>query len=329
MTTAQQSHSERGPDGLPQSIADLLLAVEQQRDMSAQLAAQLLRQAAVVEQDLAAWTKLDHPAARSFGVSLIHAGDNYELTVLSWQPGDMSAIQAMAHAGWAAFRTFGEAEHAVFGTANGLLHTIERRTLASGSVVSVDCELIQQIGNVGKLPFVSLHLSGSPDNVENPEMPTRIFDLDESQIQVCSCGAHFLLPDSQITERRAGIRGDFPTWLRHNVELLSRLDRMQPLDGRPGLATREARLLSELNSVDTWRALRLELRMHLPRLDAQVQEQYIRSLSQELVSATRLLMLLHENGRFQPRVEVLELIGEIIAMLEDDDFIARIAGTDV
>jgi hypothetical protein len=296
--------------------------------MTSQLAGLWLQQCAIEKQDLVSWTRFDHNPSDSFGEALIHTGSGFALKLLSWQPGDFSAIHALPDCDWAAMRLFGTAELAEFAGTGGLLHTMRRRLVDPGSVVSLDAEMILQIGNRSQEQFVSLHLFGLPAQSDAHELQLHIYDLDDGQIQVARGAAHYLLPEGRIAGRLTGIRGDFPTWLRHNVELLARLDRMQPLDGRPGLATREARLLAEFNTADTWRALRQEMRMRLPGLEPLQQESYIENLTAALGLAGRMFGELHASGRFTPRDEVLELLGEIIAMLDNDDYIARIAGTD-
>ena len=322
------TETNQADSALPAAIRRLVETVRGQHSMPAPQAAQLLEQCDITQPDLAAWTRFDHPAADSFGRAIIHEEATFQLLLHSWNAGDMSAIHQSGRGSWGAMRMFGEGEHAVFTEIDGLLTTHWRRMIQVGSTVPIEPGLIQQMGNPGRQSFTSLHLAcqAAPDPHAGPTL--NLFDLDEGQVLHSHAAAFFLLPETAISERGRRIKGDFPTWLRHSVELLCRLDRMQPLEGRPGLATRETRLLAEFNSADTWRALRQEMRLRLPRLEASLQEKYIQSLSQELVSATRLFIQLHAAGRFDPRPEVLELIGEIIAMLEHDDFVARIAGTE-
>ncbi|MEZ5339701.1 MAG: hypothetical protein R3F46_15750, partial [bacterium] len=155
---------------------------------------------------------------------------------------------------------------------------------------------------------------------------SRIFELDEGRIQITTGGAFFLLPDEQVNDASQRVKGDFPTWMRHNCELLRRMRCIRSAGRRGGLQVREERLLREFNSIDTWQALRQELQLRLPRLSDEQQLGYITSLGQELVSATRLFSELHAEGRFDPSPEVLQLIGEIAGMLEHAEFVSRIAG---
>src|SRR5690606_29010329 len=92
-----------------------------------------------------------------------------------------------------------------------------------GSVLAVDHELIHQMGNIDQQPFISLHLYGCHERSENVTADARIFELDEGRIQVTTGGAFFLLPPEQVSSNAVAVQGDFPTWLRHNAELLRRM----------------------------------------------------------------------------------------------------------
>lgn len=326
MSDTTQAGTGGAATQLPASIQSLLEAVRNEQHMTPEKAALMLEQCSITAADLEPWVRLDHPDADSYGRAMIHDEGSFELMVMSWRPGDMSAIHDHGYTMWGAVRLYGEAEHATFEEQDGILTTKERCIFDEGSVVGVTHELIHQMGNVGDIPCLSLHLYGSHDRSENVTADARIFDLDEGKVQVTTGGAFFLLPEDQVTDRPSSIQGDFPTWLRHNAELLRRLQRMQPLEGRSGLAVREARLLREFNTVDTWQALRQELRIRLPRLTAEEQQSYIESLGRELASATQLFAQLHEAGSFEPTEDVLAIIAEIAGLLEDDGYISSVAG---
>ena len=322
----------QGADGwadMPPSLREFIVALRSQPGLHVDTAARLLAAGSIQTGDLEFWQRLDHAAVDSYGIAPIHEEAGFTLQLSSWRPGDMSAIHGWGSSAWQLTQFLGEAEYATFEDQGGLLTTQGRRHCSAGEIVILPPGGIQQIGNTADASFLCLQLLGRQEGEGNACMELQLYDLDEGKLLHPAGMAAFFLP-AQLqeggSERR--IQGDFPTWLRHNTELLLRLDHMQPLGGRPGLAAREARLLTEFNTADTWRALRQEMRLRLPRLDAGQQEAYIRSLSRELVSATRLFIQLHSGGRFDPRQEVLELIGEIIAMLEHDDFIARIAGSE-
>ena len=49
----------------------------------------------ITSQALMPWADFDHPVADSYGRQLVHHGGHFEVMVMSWLPGDCSAITIM------------------------------------------------------------------------------------------------------------------------------------------------------------------------------------------------------------------------------------------
>ena len=205
MSDSNQRLPDASASALPRSVAELLEAVRAQSSKSPEMAALLLEQCSITADDLAAWTRFDHPDSDSYGRAMVHDAGSFELMVMSWREGDMSAIHDHGYTMWGAVRLYGRAEHAIFVEAEGILSTLERCTFEPGSVVAVNHELIHQMGNIDESPFVSLHLYGCDERSENVKADARIFDLDEGRIQVTTGEAFFLLPEEQISRRGSEI----------------------------------------------------------------------------------------------------------------------------
>ena len=108
-------------------------------------------------------------------------------------------------------------------------------------------DLIHQMGNIGQAPYLTLHLYGCEECTGGITHDARIFDLDEQAIQFTNGGVFFALPEAAVTRRQSGLRGDFPTTLRHNVEVLYR-------QAQAGGGSRMGRLVSWLCAPETWQA---------------------------------------------------------------------------
>ncbi len=222
MTTSHQTL-----ETLPPSIRDLILRIKADSPLTPAKAKRLLSECNIAEADLAAWVDYNHPAADSYGRKMVWDAGQYELMVMSWSPGDYSAIHDHGYTQWGAVKVFGNAEHAVFDYQEGVLTTQSRVTMPAGSVVSVANDLIHQMGNVTQPPYPTLHLYGNYDRASDVTADARIFALDEEAIQYTSGGVFFSLPDEKIQRREKGLGADFPTQLRYDVEMLRRLETMR------------------------------------------------------------------------------------------------------
>ncbi|CAI2717196.1 methyltransferase domain-containing protein [Nitrospina watsonii] len=249
---------------LPDSLQALIEVVEKETHWSPQRAAAILRAADLAQIDLMPWAYFDHPVKDSYGRRLVHDGGHYEMMVMSWNPGDVSALHDHGYAQWGAVQVFGPAEHASFWLINGELHTQSRTRLKPGEVMHVGHEWVHQMGNTSGIQFLTFHLYGCVGRRGGITESARIFDLDAGQVHLTNNGVFFALPDAAITARIAGPMPDFMTRLRHQVELKRRLDRMRaqaPLP--PRLETRDQRLIDDLFDAKHWHAFESDLMLHV------------------------------------------------------------------
>lgn len=238
----------RGP-----AMEALIRAITSQTDvLSAGRARALLLNARLGVDDLMPWARFDHPLTDSYGrtavaVSTTSDGSPFELMVMSWLPGDYSAIHDHGTTQWGAVRYFGHAEHIVFHHAGDHLRTRERSFVDVGDVAQVDHDLIHQMGNPGDEPFLSLHLYGCAHAHGAVTANARVFDLLERRVLRTDGGVFYGLPREQINSQEPGPGGDGPTAVRDHHHALRRIERVR----RAGVMTadlwqRRARLLSEL-----------------------------------------------------------------------------------
>ena len=60
--------------------------------MTPAIARQCVLDANLRAEDLTAWADFDHPVEDSYGRRLVYDGGDFEIMVMSWAPGDFSAI---------------------------------------------------------------------------------------------------------------------------------------------------------------------------------------------------------------------------------------------
>ena len=236
----------------PKALAKLLERVTATREMTPELAASLLSDTQVRAEDLRPWTDFWHPASDSYGRKLVRRGPNFELMVMSWAPGDYSAIHDHGVAEWGAVRYLGAADHIVFREQGGFLSVADRMTTELGMVYPVDHSLIHLMGNSTHTPFLSLHLYGRAAAADSITGGARIFDLWERRIQRTDGGVFYCLPESEIERREPCPAADVETCLLHHRLMLSRIERMsgeQPRFQARVSALRQS--IRELESVGT------------------------------------------------------------------------------
>ena len=232
---------------VPAAVSLALTRLDGGEILDPELAAALLESMALDGEDLLPWASFDHPVRDSYGRRLLARGTNYELMVMSWLPGDYSAIHDHGAAEWGAVRYFGSTDHMVFDETGGRLSRRSRETMSRGDVVAVDHSLIHLMGNPTDTPMMSLHLYGRAASADSITGGARVFDLYENCIQRTDGGVFYCLPEGDIVRRECCPEPDPDVRRIHHQLMLSRLERAcacgQP---EPALLARKERLSVEI-----------------------------------------------------------------------------------
>ncbi|MEM7795372.1 MAG: cysteine dioxygenase family protein [Cyanobacteria bacterium P01_C01_bin.118] len=189
-------------------------------------------------EELMPWADFEHPVTDSYGRKLVYDGGHFEIMVMSWMPGDCSAIHDHGATQWGAVQCFGAAEHYVYRFAKGVLSNLDDAHYTPGMVRAVNHSLIHQMANTGTEPFLSLHVYGCARSQGTITGNARIFDLLEESIQYTDGGVFFCLTEAQINQRTYGIQGDLETTLRHHRQMKNRIHRILRYQNDPQLAAK-------------------------------------------------------------------------------------------
>lgn len=227
------------PTGLinryPASLQALICKLQQTPYFSPDQVCKLVEAAAIPATDLVPWADFSHPVADSYGRKLVYYGGHFEIMVMTWLPGDVSAIHDHGATQWGAVQCFGSAEHFIYpftpSGSGGILGSPQAAPYYPGMVRAVDHSLIHQMGNPGNQPFLSLHVYGCASMQTSITGGARIFDLFEGSIQHTDGGVFFCLPEAQITHRIYGLGGDLLATRLHHQQMIYRIQRI--LSHRP------------------------------------------------------------------------------------------------
>ncbi|MEC7268568.1 MAG: cysteine dioxygenase family protein, partial [Bacteroidota bacterium] len=151
---------------LTSSLNSLVQALESNEISSCAKLRSLLTEADIKSEELLPWANYDHPVEDSYGRKVVYENKHFEVMVMSWTPGDMSAIHNHGNTQWGCVQVFGQAEHATFKVDEDEIYTLSRETLTNGQIIHVNHSLVHQMGNSGHQPFLSLHVYGI-DTIEN------------------------------------------------------------------------------------------------------------------------------------------------------------------
>lgn len=215
--------AQKQPAVIAESLSSIISKLKQEKSLKPSTLIRFLKEGNVQPEDLIPWEEFNHAPEDSYGRKLIYQGDNFELLVMSWDPGDFSTIHDHGNTAWGAVQIFGPAEHATFRLEDGHLSTLARWQVTTNDILGVSHSLIHQMGNPTlDQSFVSLHIYGLNQDNRKITGDSRIFALEKDQIQRHDGGVFFGLTESEINSVEPGLKSDFHTRLRHMVELSRR-----------------------------------------------------------------------------------------------------------
>lgn len=244
------------PTNLPTSLQYLIKKLELSQHLKPREIKAIISEAKISAKDLSAWADFDHPVMDSYGRKLVYKGANFEIMVMSWRPGDFSSIHDHGHTQWGAVQLFGPAEHATFLQIDNQLITQDRHLQSSGDILEVGHSLIHQMGNpTSDKFFLSLHVYGYKEAIDNVTGDARIFDLEKGEIHRVDGGVFFGLTSEEITRTEPGPKGDFLTRLRYYTELIRRVRKIRPKE-RVAREVNLDEVIANFQSANQWSSLR-------------------------------------------------------------------------
>mgnify|MGYP001800349453 CR=1 FL=1 len=210
----------------PNSLQRLIRTLQSSPLLTASQIAEIMREVSISDQDLLPWADFTHSCTDSYGRKLVFHGGHFEIMVMSWLPGDFSAIHDHGATEWGAVQCFSAAEHTIYSFADGLLANPMSAPYTAGMVREVDHHLIHQMGNASDQPFLSLHVYGCAQAIDSITGNARVFDLLEGTVQYTDGGVFFCLPETQINQRDYGLTGDRETTIMQYRLMRDRLQKI-------------------------------------------------------------------------------------------------------
>ncbi|MEO1673229.1 MAG: cysteine dioxygenase family protein [Cyanobacteria bacterium J06631_2] len=217
------AHDNQSFPQLPKSLQNLVVLLSQTSSMTSKRVEQYLKQAQISSEDLQNWETFNHSVTDSYGRQLVYDGGYFEIMVMSWLPGDVSAIHDHGQAQWGAVQCFGQGTHTVHSLVEKQLFTVAETALLPMEIVRVNHSLIHQMSNHSSERFLSLHVYGCYDHQDLITGDARVFDLLEGRVQHTNGGVFFCLPESEIISRGQVLEADRFTTLKHHQQMRDRL----------------------------------------------------------------------------------------------------------
>ncbi len=193
-------------------LNQLVKEIEADPKMDPRALSGILDKIQLTSTDLENWQDFNHPKKNGYGRQMVYEGKNFEVMVMSWNPGDFSSIHNHGYTEWGVVQVFGQATHLLYSFHKDELKLAKREILNPSNVALVNNGLIHQMGNFSDARYLSLHIYGTQDARENITADARIFEPENGLIKYTTGGAFFNLTDEEISSTEPLKKVEKKTW---------------------------------------------------------------------------------------------------------------------
>lgn len=275
-------------EALPACLQEIVNALITMDTMHAKAVRQIVIDAKIQPEALMSWSDFDHLAADSYGRRLVYDGGFFEMMVMSWRPGDISAIHDHGYTQWGAVQVFGPAEHATFLVQDDEITCLSRTLLKPGQAMAVGHQLVHQMGNTtDDQRFITFHLYGNKQRTHDITGNARVFDLNKGIIEYTDGGVFHALPQQLVNSEEPAPTPDYLCWLRNTVDITKRVRAAQAA-GCNEINRDIDQLINDLFDQDKKASLLADLNQHVGTDGHAINSYWWKLLCHELTQAAAL-----------------------------------------
>lgn len=187
---------------LPASLSRLVdlidNTIKKEGRLTPKRAKEVVLEADVQLDDMMEYVDFAHPVEDCYGRKLVFDGGNFEVMVMSWNPGDYSSIHNHGYTEWGVVQVFGNTHHFIYNLKDEKLSFAKKEMLPSGTAIKVNNALIHQMGNATSEPYMTLHVYGANTLDADITADAHNYDLEFDRIVKTCGGAFFNLPEDAI-----------------------------------------------------------------------------------------------------------------------------------
>ncbi|MFW5725216.1 MAG: cysteine dioxygenase [Bacteroidota bacterium] len=145
---------------LPHSLRNLISKLESLKTCNNQILSQIMDDVSLTAEELGRFSCFDHSAGESYGRTQLYHNGRFKIILMSWAPGDFTAIHDHGHVEWGCVWALGEATHRLYSFEDDVLMLKSTRPVMPGEREELRGKLIHMMGNSGNENILSLHIYG-------------------------------------------------------------------------------------------------------------------------------------------------------------------------
>ena len=180
----------------PKKINDLINDIVNQKSVSNSMLFDMVKRQNISEDDIAPYTTYNHSPNESYGRKLIYDNGNFKILLMSWQPGDFTAIHNHGYTEWGSVYFMGEATQRMYSVINDELEIVRKCSTQQEQIASMKGDFTHMMGNSTSKNFATLHIYGSNTRTQDVSKDAVVY-LPELKKKVTTRGSAYLNMEKQ------------------------------------------------------------------------------------------------------------------------------------
>jgi hypothetical protein len=182
---------------LPDCIKEIISGLNSHRELTNDTVAEIVGSAGVTLEAVSDFTLFDHGAELSYGRKSVYECDKYKVLLMTWCPGDFTAIHNHGATEWGAVLFLGTTTHRLYEIKNGTLSLSGKHLFKKGQIVGVTGSLTHIMGNSGREPVASLHIYGTNTVFDENSDDAKVYSPEHNKC-FSTDGSAFLIMDKEL-----------------------------------------------------------------------------------------------------------------------------------
>ncbi len=175
---------------LPLTVKRLITIIKEKSPKNNREIASLVMHFPVDREELLPLNNFGHPAYESYGRRQLYEADNFCIYLMSWCPGDFTAIHDHGTTQWGCVLALDDFTHRVYQFEKNKLTLKADKPFLKGEVAGVRSDVIHMMGNSSRNHALSVHIYGTNEPGKRVAQQSRIFCPEINQMTITGGAAY-------------------------------------------------------------------------------------------------------------------------------------------
>jgi len=192
-------------------IKKIVDAIGNQKHIDNNWLVSFLQRIDIKAESLSKYQDFKHDIDKSYGRKVVYEGSNFIVYIMSWAPGDFTAIHSHGFSDWGSVVFFADTNHRLYHAEGQKITLTGKSIIPKGSVVPVTGDFVHAMGNLTDTPFITLHIYGSDKAMSNANDFSLVYEIEKKQIQTTSGAAYINISENFSKKTVHGLQTNVET----------------------------------------------------------------------------------------------------------------------